>query len=726
VESINAAITPAPLSIALKESLPEFSDAVRLSMLESHLFSVGKQRYEEDRVLYADSNFFDIFSFPLAQGDSRLALLQPQSIVLTRAMAIKYFGQEDVLGQTIQLDNKDNFTITGVLAKQPQVSHLDFDFLMPMRYLARTNEDISGSRWDNFNFYNYVKTQSAYPSNNFQNLAYKIDQLYQENNTEIQVHFDLQRLTDIHLKSAFLGDVPGQGNMQHVYLFSIIAILILVIASINFMNLSTARSSKRAREIGFRKVAGAKRIQLILQFLTESCLISFISLFLALLILFLSLPAFNLVTSKQIGLAHIDTTLIASIFILTLIIGLISGAYPALYLSSFSPVKVFNMQPNSGRGQRWFRDSLVITQFVFSIVLIIATIVVHRQQEFIKNQNLGFDRANLVYMHLRGNLRSEHSMLRAALDRNLLTSNYTVAGELPTNLLNATVDISWPGKDPERQDLFSQMPVDDRFIDVFEMQLAAGRNFSREHPSDEGQYILNERAIELMGIDLDKAVGQPFSLWGNSGSILGVIKDFHFKPIKQPIEPMVMRYVPEGEDGFLVIRAKPAQTEATIRVLEVISQELNPDYPFSYGFIDQDLDNLYQSEKQLGRLVNIFAFLAIFISCLGLHGLSAFIAEQRKKEISVRKVVGASTFQLSYLLSRDFTKPIWVAMIIAIPIAIYSLNSWLNTFAYHVNISSSIILISCLMAWSIAIITVSYEAIKAALLNPAATLKGDS
>jgi len=395
---------------------------------------------------------------------------------------------------------------------------------------------------------------------------------------------------------------------------------------------------------------------------------------------------------------------------------MLAGIYPAVYLSSFVPVKVLSMQSNSSRGHRLFRNALVVTQFVFSIVLIIGTFIVQRQQQFIKEQNLGFDKENLVYIKINGELRDKQESLRNALQQNSLTQNFTIVDGLPTNLLSGTIDVVWDGKDPGQQYLFSQLDADEHFIDVFDIKMRSGRGFSKEMNDEASAYLLNEKALELMEMNPDSAVGHSFALWQQEGNIVGVMEDFHFKPIQQPIEPLVLRYRQFGD--FAVIRTQPQQLEASLKQLEEICTDMNPAYPIEYGFVDQDLENLYQSEKQLGKLINIFTFLAIFIACLGLYGLSAFLAEQRKKEIGVRKVVGATIFQLIYILSRDFTKPIWLAMLIAIPLAWYAGQQWLQNFAYHIDLKWPLFLFACLMSWGIALFTVSFESIKAALNNP--------
>ncbi|MCB0668574.1 MAG: ABC transporter permease [Saprospiraceae bacterium] len=723
VENIRAAITPAPLAPAMRDQFPEVSEALRLTYQRSNLFQVGNQKYEEKSTFFVDSNFFNFFSYSLAEGHRDEVLKQPQSIVISPQMAEKYFGNENPLGRLIKMDNKDDMVVTGVLGKNPTPSHLHFDFLIPMSYLARTEEDLRENRWDNFNYYSYVKLNKANSVEESKVINERIDALYTENESELKVDFVLQPLSKIHLFSDFHGDVAGHGDIQYIYIFLFTAIFILIIACINFMNLSTARAARRAREVGFRKVAGAYRYQLINQFLTESTLIAFLSLVLAIGIIFLTLPAFNLVTNQEMGMKILDPVAILSIFGLTLFIGVLAGSYPAFYLSGFEPVKVFSLQKNAGTGHRLFRNGLVIIQFVFSIILIIGTISIHQQQSFIRNRNLGFDQENLVYMPLRGPIRNNQDALRSALAGNNLTDQFSLVGELPTNLLNATIDVEWDGKDPNQQVVFSNMDVDDHFLKVFDMTILTGRTFSEEFKSDDRKYIVNEKALEIMDMDAEQAIGKKFSLWSGDGTIVGVIRDFHFKPIQQPIDPIVMRYTKNGQ--YAVIRTEPGKTDETIAAMERIYQSLNPEYPFEFGFLDQDIENQYQSEATLGKLVNIFAMLAIFISCLGLYGLSAFLAERRKKEISIRKVVGASVANVVFLLVKDFTKPIWLAMIIALPVSFLIVNQWLQNFAYHIDIKWWVFLLACLTAWFIAIVTVSFETLRAAFAHPSAALQNE-
>lgn len=722
---VHAAVTPAPIAEALKSDMPEIKNTLRLTSYRSDLLQVEDRMFEEDKILYADSNFLQFFSFRLAEGDPLTALHKPEGILITEAMAKKYFGDETALGKVIRKNHKDDFTVTGVLTNVPANSHLQFDFIQPMSFLARTEQDLKENVWDNFNFYTYVQLHENFKPSPaaLTTLQNSITKTYKAHEPELKVDFTLQPLSDIHLHSNFLADFPGHGNMQYVYIFIVVALFILAVACINFMNLATARSARRAKEVGLRKVAGAVRFQLIRQFLAESSLIAFIALCLAVLIVVAVLPSFNDLAGKNLSVDFLNTNLLLSLIGITLITGLLAGSYPALFLSGFLPATVLKGNLKSGAASSLFRNTLVIVQFAVSIILLVGTTAIYNQLQFIKTRNLGFDKENLIYAPMTGELWSKYQSLRNSLAENSLTSDFSFVSDLPLNLTNATVSVEWEGKDPDTQPLFSNMAIDENFMDVFRMNLLNGRGFSKEFTADTINLIVNEKALETMGMNAETAVGKSLTLWGNKGTIIGVVKDFNFKPIQQPIEPLLMRLNTWG--GIAVIRTKPGQTESTIKTLEQIFKDLNPAYPFSYNFVDEDIQNLYKAEQRLSNLFTVFASLAIFISALGLYGLSAFLAERRTKEIGVRKVLGASVFHVVYLLSKTFAKPILVAMVVAVPVAWVAMNRWLEGFAFHINMHWSIFLMAFLFALLIALVTVSYESIKAAIANPAQSLRNE-
>jgi len=719
-----AAITPAVMAHELKAKIPAIKNTTRTTQFSLEMFEVDNRKFEEKRVLYADSTFLQVFSFPLVKGDPATALSRIDGVVITEDMAKKYFGDKDPMGKIMKRGNNENSVVTGVLANIPGNSHLQFDCLLPMAFLARTNSDLKNGRWDNFDFYSYLRldpnfkpTPEALVSINKQ-----MDDIYKSHIDEaiLKVNFQLQPLTDIHLYSSYNMDVPGHGNIQYVNILFVVAVFILAVACINFMNLATARSARRAKEVGLRKVAGADRKQLIGQFLGESMLISFIALLIAVGIVFLLMPWFNELAGKKISVGLPDFKFVLTLLGIALLTGLLSGSYPALFLSGFQPVKVLKGNMKKMGGNVIFRNSLVVTQFVVSIILLAGTAVVYKQLSFIRNMNLGFEKSNLLYTHMTGEMWSKKQALNAELKQNPLTENFCFTNLLPTNLISGTTNVQWEGKDPNSQIVFPTLFVDENFSDVFQIKILNGRHFSKDF-TDSNSVILNEKAVQAMGMTTATAVGKQISLWDKKRNVVGVVQDFNFKPIQQPIEPLIMGLNNRG--GIAVIRTQAGKTQETIKALENISTKLNPTFPFSFGFVDQDLAQLYKGEQQMGSLFNVFSILAIFISCMGLYGLSAFMAEQRTKEIGVRKVLGASVLNVVYLLSKGFTKLILIAMVIALPVSWFAINSWLKGFAYRVDADWILFVAASLTALAIAWITVSYESIRAALANPVKSLR---
>jgi putative ABC transport system permease protein len=722
-----AAVNCAGMPPELKATMPVVRNYARLSHPSTNVFEAGTRKFEEKNVFYADSTFLQVFSFRLIKGNPETVMQRSDAVLITEDMAKKYFGKEDAMGKILKKDNNSNVIVTGILANIPSNSHLQFDFILPMSSIAQTDNDLKTNAWQNFNYYAYIQLDKNFKTSPeaLDGLNKQINKIYKEhvNEAELKVNFHLQPLTSIHLYSNYQVDLPGHGNVQYVNIFFVVALFILAIACINFMNLSTARSARRAKEVGLRKVVGAGRKQLIGQFLGESLLISFIALLIAVGIVWLLLPAFNELAGKKLSIQFLDGKIIITLLSIALATGLISGSYPALFLSGFRPVKVLKGNMKFMGGNLIFRNALVVIQFVVSIILLAGTAVVYRQLTFIRTMNLGFEKSNLLYMPMAGEMWGKQQALKTELKQNPLTANYTVTNDLPTNLTSGTVDVQWEGKDPKSQIVFPTLFVDGGFIDIFQMKLLSGRGFSTDFKADSANYILNEKAVQMMGMKVSNAVGKPLSLWNTKGTIIGVVKDFNFKPVQQSIEPLIIGLNRWG--GVAVVRTQPGKTEATIKALGKISADLNPAYPFSYGFLDQDLANLYKGEQRMGSLFNVFAILAIFISCMGLYGLSAFMAEQRTREIGVRKVLGASVVNVVYLLSTGFTRLILIAVVIAVPVAWFAINSWLKSFAYKVNADWVIFLTASLAALVIAWITVSYESIKAAVANPVKSLRSE-
>ncbi|SHN20730.1 ABC transporter permease [Mucilaginibacter sp. OK098] len=720
-----AAVNTAGMPAGLKAQMPEIKNTVRLSHLSSSLFEVGARKFEEKRVFYVDSTFFQVFSFQLVKGDPATALNRIDGVLLTQDMAKKYFGQEDAIGKVLRKDNGSNVVVTGVLANIPANSHLQFDFLLPMSSIVQSTDDLKNNTWSNFNFYSYVVLDKSFVPSSVAFLKFnqKMNAIYKAHQPDQKIIFQLQPLTAIHLAAPLQVDLEGHGNSQYVTIFFIVAILVLVVACINFMNLATARSARRAREIGLRKVSGAIRGQLILQFLSESVLISFFALLLALAMVYLFLPVFNNLADKQLAINFLDAKLWLSLLGIAALTGLISGSYPALFLSGFNPVKVLKGNMRSMGGNLTLRNTLVVIQFAVSILLLVGTFTIYNQLKFIQNRNPGFEKANLLYMPMNGDMWNKQQALKAELKRNPLTANFAIVNDLPINLIAGSLNVKWEGKDPKSQIVIPSMDVNEDFISVFKMKILKGRGFSSAFKTDSNNYVVNEKMLAVMGLKPDNAIGKPLSFNENKGYIIGVVKDFNFKPIQQAIEPLALKFNKYG--GYIILRTQPKTTEATIKALEQISRSLNPAYPFKYDFLDQDLARMYKGEQKMGSIFNLFAGLAIFISCLGLYGLSAFMAEQRTREIGVRKVLGASLLNIVYLLSTGFTRLILIAIVIAIPLSWFAVNYWLEGFAYHINIGWAVFVLSSMAALIISWVTVSYESIKVAIVNPIKSLRSE-
>ncbi len=718
------AVSPAAMPVGLKQEVPAIENYVRISKPVTLFLEKDDQQFEEKRIFYADPSFLDVFTFPLLKGNKQNALNQPDAILLTEAMATKYFGKENPVGQTLVLTNRGNLTVTGVLANPPANSHLQFDFILPITTEAGNQLN---TVWGNFNHYSYLllDKNALRSATALVNLEKQIRAVYQKHIPEstLKVAFHLQPLTAIHLHSNLQIDLAGNGNILYVKIFFVVAIFILIVACINFMNLATARSARKAKEVGLRKVVGASRFQLIIQFLGESIFLSFLSLLVAIGLVFLFLPAFNELAGTRLALELLNIKLVLTLLGIATATGLIAGSYPAFYLSRFQPAKVLKGPVKFTDGSQLFRNALVVTQFVVSIVLLIGTVVIYNQLQFIKSRNPGFEKSNLLYMSMTGDIWNKQELLKTTLEKNQLTSNFAIVSELPVNIDAGTNDVVWDGKDPNSQVIFPFLSVSENFIDVFQIQLLKGRSFSTQFVADSTNYVINEAAMKAMGLNSENALQQPLALNGRKGTIIGVVKDFNFKPVHTAIEPLILELNKWG--GHVIVRAAPGKSQETIQAMENIHQQLNPNFTLTYNFLDQDMANQYVGEQRIGKIFNLFTVLAILISCLGLYGLSAFMAQQRTKEIGVRKVLGASVANILYLLSGSFTRLILIASLLALPLAWIALNKWLESFAYHITISWVIFILAPLAALLIAWITVGYESAKAALSNPVKNLRSE-
>ncbi|CAN5897627.1 ABC transporter permease [soil metagenome] len=725
----NMAISPPPLAPALVEELPEVENAVRLKLPFSEvLLSIGDAKFEEKQVVFADSSFLRVFSFPLVEGDLRTAMVRSDSLLLTQKTARKYFGEEDAVGQTLQRANQHLFTVTGVLQDNPGNTHLQFDVVLPLTALRHLNPYYSDSVWSEFDAFTYLLLDKGFSPSApaLADLEGRVNELYRRQEKGMKVNLNLQPLPDIrlHSKDIAYNLIGESGNVLYVRLFVVIAVFILLIACINFMNLATARSARRAKEVGLRKVVGAGRPQLVRQFLGESLLITALALVLAVVLVELALPPFNQITGKALSVSFLSPQLLLGLLGIGLLTGLLSGSYPALFLSAFEPVRVLKGVLQMGSGNLLFRNGLVVVQFVVSIVLIVGTAVVYSQLHHIKNADLGYDKENLVYVPLKGELTKNVQPLRVELPRHPSTEHFTFVTFLPTGFANTTTGVWWEGYDPAVQPSFATFGVDPSFVEIFGTELRSGRNFSPHLATDSSGYLINEKAAQLMGLDPDSAVGFKFSFWQRDATVIGIVKDFNFKPVHHPVEPLIL-HMRHNYINYLVVRAQPGSLQQTIADLEQVWDRVNPAYPFTYGFIDQDLEQQYRAEERMGQIFNSFSLLAIFISCLGLYGLAAFTAEQRTKEIGIRKVLGASVASIVRLLSKNFIKLVGVAILIALPLAWYAMGRWLEDFAYRIDLEWWVFALAAGLALLIALLTVSFQSVKAALANPVKSLKAN-
>ncbi len=727
VTGSKAAVIPVPMGTVIKNAIPEIINVTRLKATGA-IFTVNNRKFEQKNGLYADTNFLRIFSYPLINGTMANALSSPGLIVITESLARKYFGTTDAIGKTIREDNDiktNSLTVSGVLKDIPANSHLQFDFLLPIE-LYEKHIDYDGS-WGNFDMYTYVQMDKSFRASDHQiaKINKALFNLFSENNKEnSKGEFNMQPLTDIHLRSGhLLLDVNGQGSIEFVRIFSLIALFIIIIACINFMNLSTAMSGQRAKEVGLRKTIGALRSHLIGQFLGESVLLSFISLFVGFAMASLLLPFFNQLTAKDISFSLLDLKTNIALLGTPLVVGLLSGSYPALYLSSFRPIKVLKGIKSLPGQKSFFRNGLVVVQFSISIILIISTLVIYDQLRFIRTRDIGFNKENLMYIKMPqiGDLGNNYQALKSTLSEYPGITEYSIINYLPTNLSTGTTDVIWPGKDPHLQIVFPHLGVDENFAKTFGMHVIAGRFFAKDFQGDRNNYVVNETALRIMQMDMASAIGKPLSVNGRKGYIIGVVRDFNFKPVHQAVEPLVLKY--NGSGGNLVIRTTPEKMKGILAQIKKVFRNVYADYPFSYGFVDEELSTLYFSEQQMGKLFGVFTALSVVISCLGLFGLAAYAAQKRIKEIGVRKVLGASVTGIVKMLSKDFLKPILISVAIAFPAARWIMGKWLQGFAYRVGIGWKVFALAGVLALMIAFITVSFQAIRAAVANPVKSLR---
>lgn len=710
------AITQGPLGPSLKEDFPEIVNFTRVTGRRFRL-TYGDNSFDEVLGM-ADGSIFEMFTFPLVEGNPQTALSDPHSIVLTDEMAKKYFGSENPMGKVLKADDQYDFKVTGVLKEFPTNSHFRYDYLIPFIFGRELKYTVDN--WRNSQFSTYIQIQESIP---YQKVVQKIsDHLYKKPTIEKDASLNLQPLTRIHLYSSYEFD-RTHGDITYVTIFSLIAFFILLIACINFMNLTTARSASRAREVGMRKVAGAYRRDLVRQFYGESILLALIALIFAVGFVALLLPLFNDFAGKELSLGtngHVQAFF--ALLGIAMITGIIAGSYPALFLSGFQPANVLKGTLHSGSKGSTFRRVLVVLQFSLTILLIVCTTIVYDQMNFMRNRKLGYEKEHLVYARLRGDMRKQFDAVKEELMKNPNILKVTSSATIPTYGYNFSNSLwRWEGQNPDEEILMRASFIDYDYFETFGMEIIEGRNYSKEYSTDPTEaLIVNEEAVKVMG--MESPIGKRLGIGDNQAKIIGVVKNYHFRSLKQEIEPLILILNP-AQCWALFARLNSEDVSQSLGHMEKVWGKFAPGYPFSYRFMDEAVDEMYRSEQRIGTIFRYFSILAVFISCLGLFGLASFMAEQRTKEIGIRKVLGATVTNILVLLSKEFTKWILIANIIAWPVAYYAMNKWLQGYAYRINIAVWSFVVAAALALAIALFTVSYQAVRAATANPADALR---
>ena len=735
------ASAPGPMGPTLRQDYPEVEQETRFRNYGGFLVRKGTQNIMEDKVIYADSTLFRVFTLPMIQGDPATALREPHTVVITEKIARKYFSGTDIVGRTLVINDTRNYTITGVIKDLPSSSHFNFDFFVSLSESAESRDPI---QWTNDNFNTYILLKKGADPKRiaarlgdmvtkyvgpFQGaiLHSSMEEFIKKGN---YIRYSLMPLTDIHLHSNKIGELGPNGNITYVYIFAAIAGFILLIACVNFMNLSTARSSNRATEVGIRKVLGSLRSQLIIQFITESILISFVAMLLALGIASLLLPYFSQLAAKDMHLGLFSRPwLIPSLLAMVIFVGVLAGSYPAFFLSAFRPVLVLKGSIAAGFRTGWLRNSLVVFQFAISILLIVGTTVIYGQLRYIRNKKIGFDREQVLVIQNSYSLGNQARAFQKEILGLAGVQGATMTGFLPTsNQYNGESYFLNSSMDQSNDINVQSWPVDDQYIPVLGMEMAKGRNFSKAFPTDSQAVVINEAAARLMGLqdpvnhdlyEMPHPVTAKVHIW----KIIGVVKDFNFSSLREQVTPLVL--FPGEDSRSMAFRIHSDNIPGLISAVEDKWKTMAPTQPFSYSFMDDDFNALYKSENRMGSISLCFSVLAILIACLGLFGLAAYAAEQRTREIGIRKVLGATIANVITLLCRDFLGLVVISALIAFPLSWWYMHQWLQGFAYRISIGWQVFGLAALLVVVIALFTVSFQAIKAAIANPVKSLRSE-
>jgi len=717
--------TPAALIPVLKQECPEIVNGTRIEK-NSCLIHFNEKSYNEDRFFYADPDFLKMFSFPLISGNIESALKNPFSVILTESMARKYFGSSDPLGRTISADQKEAYIVTGVIKDTPENSHFIFDFVASFNTLYSKRKNME--TWDNNSYPAYIQ---LHKNSNTADVDSKLDEIVKKYKGENgYTQFRLEAMHRIHLHGNRNFELSNNSDIRYIYLFAIIGFFILMIACFNYINISTAQSAKRAKEVGLRKVVGANRSQLVRQLISESVLFSAVGFCLAVFLAELILPLFSSTLNLNIKLSLFsEIKLLFGLFISLLFVGCIAGAYPAFMISSFPPAHILkNIAKKNSNSFFNLRNILVVVQFIISAILIVSTVTVYNQLQYVRNKKLGYQKEHIVtmavsYDHLKMNYQSFINELSSSHR----IADISVSRALPYNIRNST-DCDWFGRENDKHFPVYYAQIDNHFLDLYEMELKAGE-IPRNEPSSFTGFILNEKAVDAL--QWEDPVGKNFGcnmIPKENGRVVAVVKDFHYYPLHYEIAPLALQLGVEDRHPnpwgklYFSIKINSQDVAGTLAFIEKKWKQFSS-YPFEFKFADTSLDEMYKTEHNLGHLFNIFAIIAICIACLGLYGLISFAVEQKIKEIGIRKALGASLRQIVSLLSREIIVCVILANLIALPVTMIAMNKWLQNFAYRIDLTIWPFLLSGLLALLIALLTVSWQAIRAAMANPVESLR---
>jgi len=718
----------APMAPAIINDYPQVERAVRISQ-RTYLVERGDQRFYEEKFLWADSTLFDVFSFMLVKGNPKTALAAPHSVVLTEELAKKYFGDEEPMGQLLTIEKRE-VKVTGIVQRPPAQSHFTFDLLGSFSTLEILNQRPSTQwGWWNLGYHTYLLLAPGAPAADLQAQLRELPSRYvgdEEKQSGYRQFLYLQPLTDIHLHSHYRGEIEPNSDIAYVYVFSAVALFILIIACINFMNLATARSAQRAKEVGMRKTAGAVKSQLVGQFLGESILLAIFAFVVALLLIEFFMPSFNQLANKALSPRYFEQIpFFAGAFLFAAIVGVVAGIYPAFALSAFQPVEVLKGKASSGAKGAFLRKGLVVFQFAISVALIVGSMVAFHQMRFMQSKNLGFQKEQMVVLNMRNNdeVRHRYEFFKTELGQIPAVIDAAFSSSVPGRGNNTNVISRKEGMNEEGQTM-SILAVDYDFVQNYGLELVSGRTFSKNFATDTAAFVINEATVKALGWrTAEEAVGNKLTRqFSDTRQIIGVVKDFHFSSVQNAIEPLVLQIHPRWFN-YVSVHIDAKDVSGALSQLREKYQALAPGRPFEYFFLDDDFDRQYRLEERVSQILNVFTAITIFVACLGLFGLASFMAEQRTKEIGIRKVLGATVSNVTLLLSKDFVKLVLAANLLAWPAAYFAMNKWLQAFAYRIDLGWWIFALAGGVALFIALLTVSTQAIKAALTNPVEALR---